>query len=54
MIFVFAYDNDDNGALNPYQSVAYRRMEGLETPESNEAPNLKAALEVSDKPAEEA
>ena len=26
MIFIYGYDEDDNGPLNPYQSVAYNRM----------------------------
>ena len=41
MIFIYGYDEDDNGPLNPYQSVAYNRMKTAVGTPATGAPALK-------------
>jgi len=38
MIFVFAYDEDSSGLLNPYPSVAYERMKAFEKEQEETKP----------------
>ena len=48
MIFIYGYDEDDNGPLNPYQSVAYNRMKtaaGAPALKNNEHSNEESGSE---------